>query len=451
MKLKPLILITILGLCYQCKEKSAGFTMSLSSATKLDTLYVSELITKKPIAKIYENNKVKNIALEYPTVASIHNKKKNIEYLTILEQHKNLDISILNDATLTTNNLSDSLINYLWKSNTKYIQENSSFLFTTQNTDTIPVMFEKFRVKRENEINKFKNKISSKSLEILYFQNNARIYSFLFWLGRVVKQLKPNDRYFNFIKNIDSPNQLLKSLPDIYLYKYEVEYLRENKSIESITDFLRFIEEKTNNKDVADFLKANYIKSLIEVPSYWEKHEKLFNTEVLTQTLNSEKNNIYYSLIEQPSSSFYASQKGEMAYLFQAEDSLGNQFNLDSVLGKVIFIDTWATWCGPCIKHRPKVLKLAEKYKDNNDVEILLVSVDTSKDGWLSFLAKEHKQFGRNLFIENGMRTKFGNNYNIKSIPRYILIGKDGKIINSNITEPSIAIEREIENELKTK
>jgi hypothetical protein len=49
------------------------------------------------------------------------------------------------------------------------------------------------------------------------------------------------------------------------------------------------------------------------------------------------------------------------------------------------------------------------------------------------------------------MRTKFGDSYNIKSIPRYILIGKDGKIINSNIIEPSIAVEKEIYRALNEK
>ena len=80
-----------------------------------------------------------------------------------------------------------------------------------------------------------------------------------------------------------------------------------------------------------------------------------------------------------------------------------------------------------------------------------MISVDSSKDKWLSFLEKENRESGNNLFIENGMRTKFGDNYNIKSIPRYILIGKDGKIINSNINEPSIAVEKEIEKALKEK
>ena len=56
-----------------------------------------------------------------------------------------------------------------------------------------------------------------------------------------------------------------------------------------------------------------------------------------------------------------------------------------------------------------------------------------------------------NLFIKNGTNTSFGNSYNVKSIPKYILIGKDGKIINSNQSEPSIAAERGIEKALREK
>lgn len=451
MKSKYIFLFATFCLFYCCEEKSTGFNITLNSESELDTIYVSELITGTKVIQLNKKTDAKNIALNNPTVAEIYDKEKDNIYLTILAQDKDLNITIKPDSSITTNDKIDSLLNYLWKSNNQFISENSSFIFQTKNVDSIPILFEKFRIKRENEINKFIDQFSPEIADILYYQNDARIYSFLFYLGRVVKELEPDDSYFDFIENIPKADKTLKSLPDIYLYRYEVEYLRRNQSIESITDFLRFIEEKTNNKDLAEFLKANYLKALIEMPSYWEKHEKLFDTEILTQTLNSEKTNLYYNIIEQPSSSFYASQNGEKAYLFQAEDKFGNQFNLESLIGKVIFIDIWATWCGPCLKHRPKVLEFAEKYKNNDDVAILLVSVDSSKDKWLSFLDKENIEFGKNLFIKNGMRTEFGNNYNIKSIPRYILIGKDGKIINSNINEPSIAVEKEIEKALREK
>jgi thiol-disulfide isomerase/thioredoxin len=448
MKLKYFFSLVIFFLLYSCKEKNTGLNITLNSESELDTIYVSELITGTEIIQLYKNTNLKNTLLNNPTVAEIHNKEKDNIYLTILAKNKDLNISIKQDSSITTNDKIDSLLNYLWKSNNQFISENSSFIFQTKNLDSIPILFEKFRTKREKKIKKFKEQFSPEIADILYYQNDARIYSFLFYLGRVAKELEPNNSYFDFIEKIPKADKILKSLPDIYLYKYEVEYLRKNRTIESIPDFLKFIEQKTDNKDLADFLKANYLKALIESPSYWQKHEKIFNTEILSEVLKTEEKNIYHSLIEKSTSNFYASQNGQIAYLFDAEDKFGNGINLKNFSGKVIFIDVWATWCGPCISHRPKVLEFAKKFKGRDDIEILLISVDSSKEKWLSYLEKENKELGSNLFIKNGMRTEFGNNYNIKSIPRYILIGKDGKIINSNINEPSIAVEKDIEKVL---
>jgi len=441
MKLRHLLKLAFLLFLCNCQDKKVtGFEITLDSKNETDTIYISELITDKPITKIHKNNETKTILLDKPTFALIHSKDK--EYLTILVPNKKLNISFLSDVSLTTKNISDSLANYLWKSTT------STFLTKTNYKDSIPILGEKFREEREKEINKHTNQLSPEITEVLNYQNMARIYSLLFFWGRTNKGYSPNDSYFNFIEKIPEPSEALKSLPVIYLYKYEIEYLREHPVIESIPHFLQFIEKKTENKDLSDFLKATYIKSLIDGPSNWRRHEKLFNTVVLKEILNSEKNNTYQYIIEKTTSDFFALQKGEPAYFFQAEDRFGNNFNLENLKGKVIFIDTWATWCGPCIAHRPQVIKFAEKYKDNDDVAILMVSVDSDKDKWLTFLEKENNEFGYNLYIENGMQTTFGSSYNIKSIPRYILIGKDGNIINSNMNEPSLATENEIEKAL---
>ena len=416
---------------------------------KLDTLYISELSTEKPIVKIYNNTETKTVKLAHPTIASIHSKDDKHTYLTILAPNKNLTVSVLPDSSITTNNKSDSLLNYLQKGSLKFYKDNSKFIFNTQNLDSVPILLEKFTTQREKEINQFEDQFSPEIADILHYQNTAYIYSFLFWLGRLEKRLPPTDPYFKFADKIPEADKTLKGLPDIYLYKYEIEYFKQNQSIESIPDFLKFIEERTKNKDLADYLKAKYIKLLIELPFYLKEHEKLLNPEVLTQLVTSEKANGYFDLIEKPVAAFYASQNGETAYAFQAEDRYGDSFTLESLKGKVVFIDTWATWCAPCIHHRPKILELAEKYQNNDEVEIILVSVDSSKDKWLSYLDEEDSKFGKNVFIKNGMETKFGDRYNIKSIPRYILIGKNGKIITSTNSEPSLTTENKIEDALK--
>ena len=132
---------------------------------------------------------------------------------------------------------------------------------------------------------------------------------------------------------------------------------------------------------------------------------------------------------------------------FEAGD--GTPLTLTTFGGKLILLNIWATWCGPCINQRPHVLELARKYEANSNFEVLLISVDSSIDNWLNFLEKEKDYSGINLFIENGMRSSFGNDYNIKAIPRYILIDKNGKILSADITEPSKSIELLIDAELK--
>lgn len=449
MNLKSLLLVVFICSLVGCKKENNPAQISLQTDPFLDTIYISEFNTERLVAKISDSNRLQAVNLVHPTAVTINHKNNNDPYLAILANNKSLNIFLNQDGIINTHDKADSLLNNLWHSNNKFISDNSSLLFGSNNIDTIPLVFEIFRQERVNNIDLYKDEIGTDILELLHYQNDARIYSFLFYYGRMMKELEPDNSYFDFVNRIPKLTLSSKSLPDIYLYKYEIEYLRENDAIESITDFLAFIDQKTNNKELADYLRASYIKGLMEAPTYWEKHERLFNTEVLTQSLVSEKQNPYNYLFEKSSSSFYASQSGEKAYLFTAEDAFGNQYKLEDHLGKVIFIDNWATWCRACLHHRPSVLELADKYKNNSDVEILLMSVDSSKEKWLNFLNKENSEIGYNLFIEDGRSEEYGQQYNINFIPKYILIGKDGKIINANIQEPSVAVEQAIENALR--
>src|SRR5690606_12503797 len=112
-------------------------------------------------------------------------------------------------------------------------------------------------------------------------------------------------------------------------------------------------------------------------------------------------------------------------------------------------IDSWASWCGPCIVHRPAVIELGGKYKEDNQVEVLMVSMDADRSDWIKYLSKQDQlDIEGDLIIENGMDLEFGKQFNVRQIPKYILIDKTGTIVNSNISEPSIAVEEMIEHEL---
>ena len=84
MKPKYIILLATYFLFYCCNENKTGFEICLDSQIKLDTIYISELTTDKPIAKIFDKDEIKTIQIDYPTVANIYTKNNDNQYLTIL-------------------------------------------------------------------------------------------------------------------------------------------------------------------------------------------------------------------------------------------------------------------------------------------------------------------------------------------------------------------------------
>ncbi|MBL3654502.1 TlpA family protein disulfide reductase [Fulvivirga sediminis] len=360
-----------------------------------------------------------------------------------------MDIMIAEDSTIQTNHLGDSLLNYLWKSNNEYIGKNTAFIFGNYEPDTLLSFFRNIENLRRKQIENYADMLTNKEKDLLIFQNTARINSFLFYLGRIVKQYPVEHEFYSFIKDIDNNNGLAKTLYINLLYKHEITYLLKNDSIKSNQDFLDYIATETDNPDLSDFLKVKYIEGIISSPDYWPKHEKLLNTKTLKEIVQSEKSNKYFDLIKAPAESFYAAQSGVDAYNFTAERVDSTKIKLSELKGKLVFIDSWATWCGPCLMQRPRVLEMADKYKYQPNVEILRISLDDNRESWIKHLTKnEDLDKSGELYVPNAFDSDFSNNYNVKSLPKYILIDPEGKIINANLGEPSMAIEEMVDHEL---
>ena len=449
---KPLLLLSLLTLLYCCDTRTGIFVSIQSQNTEIDTLYISESITEKLVAKIslQENQGDGDFNVASPVVGTISASNVESSYLVILNPNEEIKLMVDSTSIKTINDVADSLLNYLWSSNNAFIAENSHFIFNSDDPQIVFSIFDSLRLERKGIINSNENSLTEEEVQILNYQNEARIYSFLFYYGRIIKNLSPDNPFFKFTNSIDNNETWAKTLPHNLLYKYEIQYLNEEDSISNIDSFLTYVESQTADSDLAEFLKATYLAEVIQHPTYWRKHEQLFDAEALHKVLEKEKSNPYYSLIKKSSDSFFSSQKGVKAYDFTAFSLDAKEVRLSDFNGKLVFIDAWASWCGPCIAHRPKVLKLAEKYKDNTNIAFLMISVDSSMDRWKKYLAKGADQnYGHDLIIENGMSTEFGDKYLVKMIPKYLLIGKDGMIINSNLSEPSIAVEELIEQELQ--
>ena len=113
-------------------------------------------------------------------------------------------------------------------------------------------------------------------------------------------------------------------------------------------------------------------------------------------------------------------------------DVEGNVKHLADFKGKVIYIDLWATWCGPCIQESPAFEALGKKYV-GKDIVFLPVSTDTSSIPWLRYLDGHKKELTQ--YHSNDVALK--ESWAIMYIPRFILIDKDFNIVNAYAPRPS--------------
>ena len=122
---------------------------------------------------------------------------------------------------------------------------------------------------------------------------------------------------------------------------------------------------------------------------------------------------------------------------FDYENHKGGTTKLEDFKGKYVYIDVWATWCGPCRAEIPSLKKVEERYHGKNIV-FVSISVDVDKDHekWKNFVT-EKQLGGVQLFADKNWNSDFMKSYGINSIPRFILIDPNGKVVKGDASRPS--------------
>ncbi len=100
---------------------------------------------------------------------------------------------------------------------------------------------------------------------------------------------------------------------------------------------------------------------------------------------------------------------------------------LSSLQGKVVLIDFWASWCGPCRASNPYVQKLYSKYKDKG-FEVFAVSLDVKKKDWIKAIRQDKLKYMQVIDV-TGWRSKVAEQYFVDQLPTNFLLDRSGKIV----------------------
>lgn len=130
------------------------------------------------------------------------------------------------------------------------------------------------------------------------------------------------------------------------------------------------------------------------------------------------------------------------------ENNAGGNTSLDDLKGKYVYIDVWATWCGPCIKEIPFLKEVEEKYHNKN-IEFVSISIDNTKDHdkWKKMVA-DKELGGVQLIADAAWESQFVQDYAVQGIPRFILIDPNSNIVTPDAPRPSDEKLKELFKEL---
>lgn len=305
---------------------------------------------------------------------------------------------------------------------------------------------------------KFLEKSNFSSLLKTYLSNEvnnqywALIYAYPIIRGNADTKIKrvvsvPAAITKDFNESVLKSNTALKSKAIRKLIPFWVTYRNSEKhNFEKYSNYLISVNDKTEfslenlkglvldfslaqilntNKNALSSSAAKYVISQIENDEIRDKFTGDFLNDVIA---NNEKAIAKNKKRE-------ADSKETMKFT----DLEGNTFGLSEFKGKVVYLDFWASWCGPCRMQFPhsKTLHEAIPKKYRKDIVFLYISIDDTVEKWKEGIQKNGLEEFTNGFTEGAWDSPLLQKLGVRSIPRYMIIDKEGKIVDANAKRPS--------------
>ena len=198
-----------------------------------------------------------------------------------------------------------------------------------------------------------------------------------------------------------------------------------------------FVEYKSERNVEIDSFIRQHPSSLVSAYALYRDYSYRLSPEEIRSNIDlldsSLLNTPYVEVLEELIPTLEGVAVGNEAPNFVADDTEGNAVEFSNHIGKskYLLLDFWASWCGPCRRENPNIVKAYEEYKDKG-FDIFAVSLDSSRDGWVAAIEKDGLDWTNvsDLLLWDSEPAKL---YGVRAIPSNFLIDENGVIVAKNL------------------
>jgi thiol-disulfide isomerase/thioredoxin len=279
--------------------------------------------------------------------------------------------------------------------------------------------------------------------------------------GTFKDTLKVDDGLYNFYDGSESASVFLKNGYDLNItldtkefdetIKFAGEGAISNNFLAEKSLFEEKLFESFDNIDETN-LDATFENAKTKLSEFYNSNKEV--DSMITNNMNSDLEpmlNAYKGYFAEKIAFKKQFPAGTSSPTFENyENFKGGTMSLADLKGKYVYIDVWATWCGPCKAEIPSLKKVEAQYHDKN-IEFVSISADNgrgykaasqeaaaiaAKEGWKAMIT-DKEMGGIQLFADKAFESDFLTAYKINSIPRFILIDPKGNIVDADAPRPS--------------
>ncbi|WP_299096939.1 TlpA disulfide reductase family protein [uncultured Winogradskyella sp.] len=437
--MKRLLALSIVTTLFACKEDP-----------KIDYVLFSGKIenpTVKSVSVFQGREKIKEIQLEqdgtFSDTLTVENGYYNLDHgrevaYMYLEKGDSINVSLDTkefDETIKYSGIGSSKNNFLAEK--VLIEEKAdidiSKVYAMEEPEFIAVMedLKNSKVKSlestENLSSEFKA-TEKKNIDYDYLINLLNYPSYHKHFAKKA-EFKASDDFMTRFSSIDYNNSKDYEALDSYKRLVQIHYAKKLRD----SDNPSLIFDEVSNAGI-DALKEDFSKSLRydispsneNLKAFYDGIMKLSSDEKYKEEITAKYDKVSKLAKGMPSPAFV-----------EYENHKGGTTSLKDLKGKYVYVDVWATWCGPCIREIPS-LKEVEKQFHGKNIAFVSTSIDkaSAHNTWVE-MVKNKELGGIQLMADNDWNSQFVKDYAIEGIPRFILIDPDGNIVSADAPRPS--------------